>query len=202
MSEPMNPAEAFAAIAEHYTDQLIVTGVGTALQEWQRVFGWEDESFQTHTMGLTSSVGAGLAMARPDREVWAFEGDGGLLVNFGSLVTLAEQRPPNLKYFLVSNRRHRTIEGPPIVGAELLDYVGLGRTLTFPQAVAFSDVTTLRKELAAVLGEKVFGMITLEVGSQRDGKPIAPFEAAEVKYRFGRYVERETGASVFGPLGY
>ena len=47
-------------------------------------------------MGKASSVGLGLALAQPDRRVMVLEGDGGLLMNLGTLVTIAGQQPENL----------------------------------------------------------------------------------------------------------
>jgi thiamine pyrophosphate-dependent acetolactate synthase large subunit-like protein len=203
----MNVTEAFGIIDEHYDRQLVVTGTGTATQEWHRRHGpWDDDAFHVHTMGLTSSFALGLAVAQPDRQVWAFEGDGGLVMNFGTLTTYSEYRPPNLRYFLVSNRRHRTIEGPPIPAADHLDYEQLGRGLGLEgQVVSFDDTEVLSKELPSVLADDRFMLIVLEVGPERPAenpKPKAPYEAAEIKYRFARYIERETGARVFGKLGY
>src|SRR5258708_24184394 len=48
------------------------------------------------SMGLASSIGLGLALARPDLRVFVLDGDGSLLMNLGSLATIGWTRPPNL----------------------------------------------------------------------------------------------------------
>src|SRR5437899_12339726 len=48
------------------------------------------------SMGLASSIGLGLALARPDRRVFVVDGDGSLLMNLGSLATIGWTRPENL----------------------------------------------------------------------------------------------------------
>jgi sulfopyruvate decarboxylase subunit beta len=203
MRQNMNVAEAYRVIAKHHSAELVVTAVGTSTQEWHRIHGpWGDDAFHMHTMGLTSSFSLGLALAQPDRQVWAFDGDGGLLLSLGALVTLAQHRPPNLKYFITSNRQHRTIEGPPIVGAEQLDYVRLATALGIDLAAAFADVGELERALPELIATPSFGVIALEVDSHRESKPHAPYEGAEIKYRFGRYIEQVTGTPVFGSAGY
>ena len=47
-------------------------------------------------MGKASSLGLGLALARPERKVMVLDGDGSLLMNLGTLVTMANKSPKNL----------------------------------------------------------------------------------------------------------
>ena len=44
-------------------------------------------------MGKASSVGLGLALAKPEEKIWVLDGDGSILMNLGSLVTISEQKP-------------------------------------------------------------------------------------------------------------
>src|SRR5690349_10041763 len=59
--------------------------------------GDRPENFYTWgSMGLASSIGLGLAMAQPTRRVIVLDGDGSLLMNLGSLATIADVAPKNL----------------------------------------------------------------------------------------------------------
>ncbi|MGH2375966.1 MAG: thiamine pyrophosphate-dependent enzyme, partial [bacterium] len=59
-------------------------------------------------MGSVSSVGLGLALARPDLRVIVLDGDGSLLMNLGSLATISALRPPNLVHIVFDNRMYET----------------------------------------------------------------------------------------------
>ena len=54
-------------------------------------------------MGLASSIGLGLAMNLPDEKIVVLDGDGSVLMNLGSLATLARYRPSNLTHIIFDN---------------------------------------------------------------------------------------------------
>ena len=58
-------------------------------------------------MGMASSLGLGLALARPDRRVIVCDGDGSLLMNLGALATVGTMRPPNLTVVVWDNGEYR-----------------------------------------------------------------------------------------------
>jgi thiamine pyrophosphate-dependent acetolactate synthase large subunit-like protein len=63
------------------------------------------------SMGLASSIGLGLAMARPDLQVFVLDGDGSLLMNLGSLATMGWARPKNLVLIVWDNGEYGTTGG-------------------------------------------------------------------------------------------
>jgi len=63
--------------------------------------------------GKASSVGLGLALARPETKVLIFDGDGSLVMNLGTMLTICNMAPPNLIHFLFENRIYRTTGGSP-----------------------------------------------------------------------------------------
>lgn len=195
--------EAFDVINRHYSDQLVVVSLGTATKTWHRLHGPEnDQSFHMHSMGMACSFGLGLALAQPQAPVWVFDGDGALIMSLGSLLTMAHQQPPNLTYFLISNRSYRIIDGPRLVNADRTDYVALARGAGIEQAYSFSELSALKQEIGGVLAAPGFKFISLELEPVRTGQVKVPYEGPEIKYRFARYVERRTGAKVLGPSGY
>lgn len=70
-------------------------------------------------MDKASSVGLGLALAQPSKKVIVLEGDGGLLMNLGTLVTIAGQEPENLVYFVFDDGVYNTTGGQPVPGVWL-----------------------------------------------------------------------------------
>jgi thiamine pyrophosphate-dependent acetolactate synthase large subunit-like protein len=74
------------------------------------------------SMGLASSIGLGLALARPDLRVYVVDGDGSLLMNLGSLATIGLFRPGNLVVVVMDNEEYATTGGqetPTARGADL-----------------------------------------------------------------------------------
>jgi thiamine pyrophosphate-dependent acetolactate synthase large subunit-like protein len=64
-------------------------------------------------MGSALPFGLGLAIARPDKKIWALEGDGSVLMNLGALVTFRRYMPPNLTLFIIDNGQYETTGGQP-----------------------------------------------------------------------------------------
>lgn len=64
-------------------------------------------------MGLVSSIGLGVALAAPDRKVIVMDGDGSLLMNLGSLATIARKRPLNLVHIVWDNHQWAETRGQP-----------------------------------------------------------------------------------------
>ena len=65
------------------------------------------------SMGLASSIGLGVALKNSKKRVYVFDGDGNILMNLGSLVTIGASGPSNLIHFVFDNRSHESTGGQP-----------------------------------------------------------------------------------------
>lgn len=65
------------------------------------------------SMGLASSIGLGLAIKNPKRRVYVFDGDGNIMMNLGSLVTIGSLMPQNLVHVVFDNSAHESTGGQP-----------------------------------------------------------------------------------------
>ena len=65
------------------------------------------------SMGLASSIGLGVALKNPRKLVFIFDGDGNILMNLGSLTTIASQKPKNLIHVVFDNSVHESTGGQP-----------------------------------------------------------------------------------------
>ena len=95
-------------------DRVVVTIMGAVAAELQSIGHRPNFFYLQHAMGLASSMGLGIALSKPDRQVIVLDGDGSVLMNLGGLTTLARYRPRNL-----DARRLRQRE--PAVGRRLSD---------------------------------------------------------------------------------
>src|SRR6059036_329996 len=66
-----------------------------------------------HAMGLASSLGLGIALAQPDRDVVVIDGDGSVLMNLGTFTTMARYAPPNLTHLVFDNESLLSVGGFP-----------------------------------------------------------------------------------------
>lgn len=98
--------------------------------------GDRPENFYTWgSMGLASSIGLGLAMAQPAQRVVVLDGDGSLLMNLGSLATIAAVASPNLVVIVWDNELYGTTGGQPTATAQGADLEATARALGIPNAV-------------------------------------------------------------------
>jgi thiamine pyrophosphate-dependent acetolactate synthase large subunit-like protein len=81
------------------------------------------------SMGLASSIGLGLALARPDLRVFVVDGDGSVLMNLGSLATIGWTSPPNLVLLVWDNEKHGTTGGQDTATAHGADLAAAARAL-------------------------------------------------------------------------
>ena len=97
------------AIGADAQDALAVS-TGWGSREWWAVRP-SDGNLKTRTLGLVSSIAAGLAIALPHRKVIAIDGDGAFLMNLCGLPTIARQSPGNLLHLLFDNEIYEASGG-------------------------------------------------------------------------------------------
>jgi thiamine pyrophosphate-dependent acetolactate synthase large subunit-like protein len=125
----MNRLDATRAIVGLAGDSAIVASLGHPAYD---LFAAGDRSRNFYTwgsMGLASSVGLGLALARPDLRIFVIDGDGSLLMNLGSLATIGLLRPPNLVLVVMDNQEYATTGGQRTPTAHGADIEGAARAM-------------------------------------------------------------------------
>jgi len=162
----MKRADALAAIYPHLEDAVVVTIMGAVAAEMQAIGHRPNFFYLQHAMGLASSMGLGIALARPEKRVIVFDGDGSVLMNLGGLTTLARYRPRNLVHVVFDNESLLSVGGFPTAtstGSDLAAIAagaGVPRTATvrtldefthaFEDALAAGDLTTIVAKVEAV----------------------------------------------------
>jgi sulfopyruvate decarboxylase subunit beta len=140
--------------------------MGAVAAELQSIGHRPNFFYLQHAMGLASSMGLGIALARPDRQVIVFDGDGSILMNLGGLTTLARYRPGNLVHVIFDNESLLSVGGFPTATSTGCDLAGIAaaagvprtstvRTLeeftrAFDEALAAHDLTTIVAKVEAV----------------------------------------------------
>ena len=98
--------EGIAMLIGAHEDFLVIAGLAGASRDMAAMTGDAGHLFtMAGTMGAACMTGFGLALARPERQVLVVTGDAELLMNLGSLATIAAHNPPNLSILCVDNGR-------------------------------------------------------------------------------------------------
>ncbi len=99
----MKRQKCIEAIYPELQDKLVVTIMGACAQELYDLGHCENFFYLQHAMGLASSIGLGLALNLPDEKVVVMDGDGSVLMNLGTLTTMARYKPSNMIHIVFDN---------------------------------------------------------------------------------------------------
>ena len=156
--------EAMRAIYPLLAERVVVTNMGAAPAELFSLGHQPGFFYVWHSMGLASSVALGIALARPELQVVALDGDGSVLMNLGTFTTMARYRPPNLLHVVFDNEVllsvGRSFTTATATGSDLAAIAaaaGVPRTATCRTAESFAHACAeaLRAAELAVLVAKV-----------------------------------------------
>jgi len=164
----MQREEAIAALAAVRDGALSVATMQTVLAWHEAGQAATDHVDNMGCMGTASALGLGLALAQPDRRVMVLDGDGSLLMQLGSLVTIAGAAPPNYYHFVFDNGLYETTGNQPLPAR--VDFCGLARSAGYRDAVSFDRADALREALPGIFASE--GPILVRLAIAREDGPI------------------------------
>jgi sulfopyruvate decarboxylase subunit beta len=157
----MKRDECFRILARHIGDAAVVATYSSAV-DWVAITPRVLNYTSIGAMGLDSSHGLGLALGRPDKRVVVLQGDGSLLMNLGSLVTIAEVAPKNLVHLVAHNETYEANGGYPIPNPKV-DFAALARAAGYAAVYDFADLGVFARQVAHVLEQDGPVFATLHV---------------------------------------
>ena len=146
----IKPEDALRAIAAARGNAICIPTMTTG-PAWRTIAPDDLSAGCIGFMGGASSLGLGLALARPERRVLVFDGDGSLLMQLGSLATVAGARPRNLVHFLFKNGVYHTSGAQETPGGLTVDFVTMARAAGYRTAIAIGELEDLKRRLPALL---------------------------------------------------
>src|SRR5262245_27666450 len=175
----MNRLEAKQTVVTHVGNAAIIASLGHPAYD---LFAAGDRPRNFYTwgsMGLASSIGVGIALARPDVPVIVLDGDGSLLMNLGSLATIGLLRPRNFVLIVMDNEQYATTGGQDTPTAGGADLEAAAHALRIESTVTVSTRDALAGALAAA-AQSGPSMIVVKVGeSAPTAKP--PLDCVALK---------------------
>jgi phosphonopyruvate decarboxylase len=161
----MKRDEMLKVFARQRQDEIVVA-VYMAAQEITHIAPHDLNYTFIGAMGQGSSHALGLALGRPDKRVIVFDGDGSLLMNLGSLVTIANQAPKNYVHCLCENGCYETNGSVPTPRAGQIRFTELAKTAGYRKTYEITDLAEWERALPNILKEEgpIFVDLKVEPG--------------------------------------
>jgi sulfopyruvate decarboxylase subunit beta len=159
-----DPTEALAALRG---DAITIT-TEQCIRAWREAVPEPIGSDPNHidvvgAMGSASSIALGIALAQPSKKVIVMDGDGSLLMQLGSLVTIAGAAPENLYHFVFENGVYATSGGQPLPAEGRLDFELMARGAGFAHSARFDSASEFKAALPGLLGRQGPVFVTLQI---------------------------------------
>ncbi len=170
----MNAREALEVLAGHRGNRIVISTM-SSVAIWPKLSDQPlDFAYIPSAMGQAPDLGLGLALAQPERGVIVINGDGCMLMNLGSLVTLANQ-PANVYLLVMDNGLYEVTGGQPTAGTGHTDFAGLARAAGIRRVYAFDNAESWQKGAGEALTGAGPVVIALKIQGQLGQKtPSAP----------------------------
>ena len=163
---------------------IVVSTTGKLSRE---IFEIRERKLQTHekdfltvgSMGHCSSIALGIAIQKPERNVYCIDGDGSLIMHAGSLATIGKINPNNLTHIIINNFSYESVGGQS-TASKFIDIPILGKANSYKHSINVKDSLELEKGLADYKDKKGPKLLVVEtnISTRKDlGRPTrSPLE--------------------------
>ena len=174
--------EAVKLIVNEIGNQPIISANGFMSRDLFETGEKESNFYMIGSMGLASSIGLGVALKNPKKKVYVFDGDGNILMNLGSIVTIGSLKPKNFVHIVFDNSSHDSTGGQPTNSS----HVDLGKIAQAAKIKTFkvSTKNQISKIISKIKNESgpIFIHVKIEKGGDKSIRvDISP---KKIKERF------------------
>ena len=149
--------------------------------------GHERDFLTVGSMGHASQIALGIAMAKPERKVWCFDGDGAAIMHMGSMAIVANKSPKNYVHVVFNNGAHDSVGGQPTVGLKI-DLPAVAQAVGYKNTCSVDSKEALAETLKAVVTMEGPSLLEIKVkkGNRKDlGRPTTtPIQNKEALMEF------------------
>jgi sulfopyruvate decarboxylase subunit beta len=177
------------AIYPELQNRLVVTIMGATAAELQSLGHRPNFFYLQHAMGLTSSTGLGLALCMPDQKIVVLDGDGSLLMNLGSLSTMARYRPGNLVHVVFDNESLLSVGGFPTATSTGTDLEGIARAAGIPRAFTVRTLEDFTSAVKDALNGNQLTTVIAKVEPTGPAGYVTDLSLVENRFQFQRYIQ-------------
>ena len=155
--------DALKTIYPELEERIVVTIMGAVAAELYTLGHRHNFFYLEHAMGLASSMGLGIALVMPEHKVIVLDGDGSLLMNLGTLSTMARYKPGNLVHIVFDNESLLSVGGFPTATSTGTDLAGIARASGVPSVMEANTPESLKAALTEALSGNTLTTIVSKV---------------------------------------
>ena len=149
--------------------------------------GHERDFLTVGSMGHASQIALGIALAKSDRKVWCFDGDGAAIMHMGSMAIVASKAPKNYVHVLFNNGAHDSVGGQPTVGLKI-DLPAVAKAVGYHHTYSVSTKSDLADVINEIKAYEDLALLEVKVrkGNRKDlGRPTTtPIKNKEAFMKF------------------
>jgi sulfopyruvate decarboxylase subunit beta len=183
----MRRIDAIWTVASSAEDALIVCNLGFPSRELYSVADRPSNFYMLGSMGLSSSIGLGLALARPEKRVISIDGDGAVLMNLGTLTTIASFAPQNYLLVIMDNCAYCSTGCQPTATAKCTDLARVA------EASGIKNVRSASTQEELALAIKTGGVVVAKVEPGNADAPIIDILPHQILERFREISSQPSG---------
>ena len=138
--------------------------------------GHERDFLTVGSMGHASQIALGIALEKPDRRVWCFDGDGASIMHMGSMAIVGSKAPKNYVHVVFNNGAHDSVGGQPTVGLSI-DLPAIAKAVGYKHVYSVDNKEELERLLASCILPLIsegaaFIEVKVKKGNRKDlGRP-------------------------------
>ena len=185
----MTRLEALRAVYDRLGDSAVVTIMGAVAAELQSIGHRPNFFYLQHAMGLASSVGLGIALSKPSLPVVVFDGDGSLLMNLGTLSTLARYNPPNLIHVVFDNESLLSVGGFPTATGTCTRLAEVAAAAGVKRTACVTTVDDFVKEFSDAQSARELTTLVVKVDAVGPSAFVTDLGLLENRFQFQRYLQ-------------
>ncbi|MBO6110173.1 MAG: sulfopyruvate decarboxylase subunit beta [Methanobrevibacter sp.] len=170
--------EAIKDIMAQIDDEIVVCNIGFPSRELYDLDDRDKNFYMIGSMGLASSIGFGIALAKENEDVVVIDGDGSLLMNMGSLVTIFANNPRNLTWIVIDNGVYGST-GNQDTYAQQIDLCKIAKSVGFKNSYNFEEIN-----LKDVINSDDASFIVYNTDAGNSSAPIIDLDPITIKKRF------------------
>ncbi|MEX0311518.1 MAG: sulfopyruvate decarboxylase subunit beta [Tateyamaria sp.] len=180
-------SEILKEIAPILRDQLVVCNIGIPSQELHAIDDQPTNFYMLGTMGLSSSIGLGLALAQ-DKTVISIDGDGSVLTNLCPLPNIANNVADNYILMIIDNGSYGSTGDQPTYTGKKTSLAGMARAAGCENVVEVMDVDT-GPALEKAIADRKMTVMVVKCESGNAKMPVITMDPVVIKDRFMQAVQ-------------
>ena len=185
----MRRLEAIRTVYPLLKDHIVVTNMGAVAVELYSLGHKPNFFYLEHSMGLASSVGLGLALCLPGQQVTVLDGDASVLMNLGTLSTMARYHPANLIHLIFDNESLLSVGGFPSATSTGTDLAGVAESSGVKHVAVADTIEDVDQAFNAAVDRDALSVLVSKVEAVGPASFAMDIGLLENRFQFGRFLQ-------------